>query len=181
MGRRFGLYIIVGLGFGATFGVMFGKAIENAVKAHQQKRAIIARLMDEPYVPLWGICRPAHEGRPYVDLEKSTYIIGLIGLNECLQFLLGTELHEEALRPVCDSQTNQPRAGIAFFAETSDGPAADVCESADEMVGWAQGIITLQGGRYPCNALLIYTFQEVGTWSDGKKQFTVELTQVILP
>jgi NhaP-type Na+/H+ or K+/H+ antiporter len=31
MGRSFGLYIIVGLGFGAVFGVMLGKAIENAI------------------------------------------------------------------------------------------------------------------------------------------------------
>ena len=87
----------------------------------------------------------------------------------------------EALRPVCNATTGQARAGIAFFAETSGGPAEDACESADEMVGWAEGIVSLQGADYPCGGLLIYTFYESGTWPDGKKKFIAELTDVILP
>jgi anaerobic ribonucleoside-triphosphate reductase len=34
------------------------------------------------------------DGRPYVDLDKATYIIGLIGLNEAVEYLTGKELHE---------------------------------------------------------------------------------------
>ncbi len=50
--------------------------------------------MSGPSMPLWEIGKPAKDGRPYVDLEKCTYIIGLIGLNECLQLMTGRELHE---------------------------------------------------------------------------------------
>jgi len=68
--------------------------IELAIKAHLEKRHFIASLMTDPGMPLWQIGRPAADGRPYVDLNDSTYIIGLIGLNECVQYMTGKELHE---------------------------------------------------------------------------------------
>lgn len=71
-----------------------GAMMDIAVKAHLQKRAFIAKLMSSPSMPLWQIGQKARDGRPYVDLAKCTYIIGLIGLNEAIQFLTGEELHE---------------------------------------------------------------------------------------
>jgi len=71
-----------------------GKAMDLAVKGHLQKRRFVERLMAEPHMPLWEIGRTAMDGRRYVDLEKATYIIGLVGLNECVQYLTGRELHE---------------------------------------------------------------------------------------
>ena len=68
--------------------------LDVAVKAHRQKRSFISKLMASPEMPLWQIGKEAKDGRPYVDLDKATYIIGLIGLNECMQFMTGTELHE---------------------------------------------------------------------------------------
>lgn len=70
------------------------RAMDIAVKAHLQKKDFIAQLMDEPGKPMWEVSKPAKDGRPYIDLETSTYIIGLIGLNEALQFVTGKELHE---------------------------------------------------------------------------------------
>jgi len=70
------------------------KAMDIAFKAHYQKRSFIRRLMSAPNMPLWEIGKPALDGRPYVDLEAATYIVGLIGLNECVQYLTGKELHE---------------------------------------------------------------------------------------
>jgi ribonucleoside-triphosphate reductase len=70
------------------------RACELSAKAHLEKRKFIQRLMSSPQMPLWEIGRPALDGRPYVDLEKVTYIIGLIGLNEAVEYLTGRELHE---------------------------------------------------------------------------------------
>jgi ribonucleoside-triphosphate reductase len=70
------------------------KGIDIAIKAHLQKKKFITRLMSGPEMPLWEVGKKAADGRPYVDLEASTYIIGLIGLNECLQYMIGKELHE---------------------------------------------------------------------------------------
>ncbi len=70
------------------------KMMELAVQAHLQKRSFIKKLMSSPEMPLWQIGKEAEDGRPYVDLDKATYIIGLIGLNEVVERLCGKELHE---------------------------------------------------------------------------------------
>ncbi len=70
------------------------RGMDIAIQAHQQKRKFIARLMSAPNMPLWQIGQKAMDGRDYVDLDKCTYIIGLIGLNECLQYMTGREMHE---------------------------------------------------------------------------------------
>ena len=68
--------------------------IEIAITAHRQKRAFVGRLMSGPAMPLWQIGKVAEDGRRYVDLGDATYIIGLVGLNECMQHMTGRELHE---------------------------------------------------------------------------------------
>lgn len=70
------------------------ETMDTAVEAHLQKRASIKRMMEGQGRPLWQIGKPSQDGRPYVDLEESTYIIGLIGLNDAIHFLTGKELHE---------------------------------------------------------------------------------------
>jgi ribonucleoside-triphosphate reductase len=71
------------------------KMLEVSVQAHVQKRQFIASLMSDPSLPLWEIGKTAADGRVYVDLKKATYIIGLIGLNECMLYMTGRELHED--------------------------------------------------------------------------------------
>jgi len=71
-----------------------GKAMDLAVKAHLQKRKFISMLMASPEMPLYEIGKTWADGRPYVDLNEATYIIGVIGLNECVQYMTGKELHE---------------------------------------------------------------------------------------
>ncbi|MBD3407251.1 MAG: hypothetical protein GF411_14115 [Candidatus Lokiarchaeota archaeon] len=70
-------------------------AMHLAVDAHLQKRKFVNRLMSGPSMPLWQVGKIAFDGRKYVDLDTCTYIIGIIGLNECLHFLTGKELHED--------------------------------------------------------------------------------------
>ena len=76
------------------------KGMDIAMQAHLEKKQFISKLMASPSMPLWQIGKEACDGRPYVDLDKATYIIGLVGLNEAVQFLTGLELHEngDALR-----------------------------------------------------------------------------------
>jgi anaerobic ribonucleoside-triphosphate reductase len=76
------------------------KMMDLAVKAHEQKQARIAEMISAPGFPLWQIGKVACDGKPYVELDKATYIIGLIGVNDAVKFLTGMEFHEseEALR-----------------------------------------------------------------------------------
>jgi len=46
-------------------------------------------------MPMWEVGKIAKDGRPYIDLDQATYIVGLIGLNECVQALTGKELHDD--------------------------------------------------------------------------------------
>ncbi|MFH0881267.1 MAG: anaerobic ribonucleoside-triphosphate reductase [Lentisphaerota bacterium] len=70
------------------------RTMDLVVEAHLQKRAKIAEMMSGPGYPLHQIGRASCDGKPYVDLEKSTYIIGLIGVNDAVKFLTGMEFHE---------------------------------------------------------------------------------------
>ncbi|MCD5397334.1 anaerobic ribonucleoside-triphosphate reductase [candidate division NPL-UPA2 bacterium] len=71
------------------------KAMGIALQAHLEKKKFIAELMSGPGMPLWEVGKLAKDGRPYIDLDKATYIIGIVGLNECVQHLTGKELHED--------------------------------------------------------------------------------------
>jgi ribonucleoside-triphosphate reductase len=71
------------------------RMIELTVQAHVQKRQFIGSLMTDRTMPLWEIGKTAADGRPYVDLKKATYIVGIIGLNECMLYMTGRELHED--------------------------------------------------------------------------------------
>ncbi len=70
------------------------RTMDIVVQAHLQKRAKIAEMMSGPGRPLYQIGRPACDGRPYVDLNTCTYILGLIGVNDTVYFLTGKHLHE---------------------------------------------------------------------------------------
>jgi len=70
------------------------RIMELVVDAHLQKKAKIEIMMSSPGRPLFQIGRTACDGRPYVELDKCTYIIGLIGLNDAVKFLIGQELHD---------------------------------------------------------------------------------------
>ncbi|HOX85405.1 MAG TPA: anaerobic ribonucleoside-triphosphate reductase [bacterium] len=69
-------------------------AMEICAQAHLQKRQTIRNMMAERGQPLYQIGQPSCDGKPYVDLDTCTYIIGLIGVNDAVKFLTGQELHE---------------------------------------------------------------------------------------
>ncbi|MDQ7772645.1 MAG: anaerobic ribonucleoside-triphosphate reductase [Elusimicrobiales bacterium] len=71
-----------------------GKAMDIAMRAHLEKRVYTQMLLDTDGSPLRSLGLPSDDGTPYVDLKKATYIMGLIGLNEVVQYLTGKELHE---------------------------------------------------------------------------------------
>ena len=70
------------------------QALCLAVKAHLHKKKFLKMMMENPSGPLWQIGKTAQDGKPYVDLDGGTYLIGLIGLNEAVQHITGKQLHE---------------------------------------------------------------------------------------
>ena len=68
--------------------------MELAIQAHIQKKNKTAEMLTGPGHPLWQIGKISNDGKPYVDLETCTYILGLIGVNDAVNFLIGQELHD---------------------------------------------------------------------------------------
>ncbi|VVB77621.1 Vitamin B12-dependent ribonucleoside-diphosphate reductase [uncultured archaeon] len=71
-----------------------GKSMELALKAHEQKAEFIQKLLETDGSPMRSLGKSSDDGTPYVDLKKSTYIIGNNGLNEAVQAITGKQLHE---------------------------------------------------------------------------------------
>lgn len=72
------------------------ESMDMAVEAHLMKKEFVSEKMMQEGSPLWQIGKTSNDGLPYVDLDKSTYIIGLIGVNDALKYLYGQQMHESA-------------------------------------------------------------------------------------
>jgi len=70
------------------------RMMELVAQAHLQKKAKITEMMSGNGHPLWQIGKESCDGKPYVNLDTCTYIIGLIGVNDTVKFLIGQELHD---------------------------------------------------------------------------------------
>ena len=68
--------------------------MEIAAKAHVQKRRFIERILSRGKDgPLSVLCMK-HDGEAYLRLDKSRYLIGILGVNEMVQVMTGCQLHE---------------------------------------------------------------------------------------
>ena len=76
------------------------KSLELVAKAHAQKREFVQELVDLGEGGPLGLLTQELDGSPYLKMDQLTYLAGLIGLNELVQFHTGHQLHEsdEALR-----------------------------------------------------------------------------------
>ncbi|MBN2333146.1 MAG: anaerobic ribonucleoside-triphosphate reductase [Deltaproteobacteria bacterium] len=65
-----------------------------AVKAHQQKRAFIERLLSFGEQGPLGLLTMNRDGTAYLRMHRVSYLIGMVGLNELVQIHLGQQMHE---------------------------------------------------------------------------------------
>lgn len=74
--------------------------MELAVKAHQQKLTFLEKLLSLKANGPLALLTMDPDGEPYLRLDHATYLIGILGLNELVQYHLGRQLHEseEAFR-----------------------------------------------------------------------------------
>jgi anaerobic ribonucleoside-triphosphate reductase len=80
------------------------KKIDNllmlVVKAHEQKKTFIEKLISLKEEGPLALLTMERDGEPYLRLYRATFLVGLLGLNELVQYHTGKEMHqdEEALR-----------------------------------------------------------------------------------
>ncbi len=69
-------------------------ALGLVVRAHSEKKAFIQELLALGNSGPLGLLTMNLDGEPYYRIEKSSYLIGILGLNEMVQFHTGHEIHE---------------------------------------------------------------------------------------
>jgi anaerobic ribonucleoside-triphosphate reductase len=84
----------------ATLFRKLDELLNFAVKAHIQKKDFIERIIALKGEGPLALLTMERDGEPYLRLYRATYLIGLLGLNELVQYHTGKEMHEdvEALR-----------------------------------------------------------------------------------
>jgi ribonucleoside-triphosphate reductase len=70
------------------------RQMELAVLAHIQKRAFVEELLSLGNDGPLSLLAMKKDGEPYLRLRRVTHLIGMLGLNELVQFHTGQELHE---------------------------------------------------------------------------------------
>jgi ribonucleoside-triphosphate reductase len=74
--------------------------LDLVVKAHEQKKAFIDKLIALKEEGPLALLTMERDGEAYLRLYRATFLVGLLGLNELVQYHTGKEMHEdeEALR-----------------------------------------------------------------------------------
>ena len=70
------------------------EAMELAVKAHNQKKVFIEKLLASGESGPLAMLTMNKDGSPYLKMERASFLIGMVGLNELVQYHVGEEMHE---------------------------------------------------------------------------------------
>lgn len=73
---------------------LIDQTLELAVKAHKEKRDFIMKLLALGQDSPLPILTMELDGEPYLRLHRVSYLIGLLGLNELVQYHTGEEMHQ---------------------------------------------------------------------------------------
>jgi len=68
--------------------------ISLAAKAHLEKRAFISRLLSAGFGGPLALLTMTLDGEQYYRLKRATFLVGMLGLNEMVQFHTGYQMHE---------------------------------------------------------------------------------------
>lgn len=71
------------------------RQINLAVQAHIQKRKFLEKLLELKNNGPLALLTMDRDGEPYLRMHRVTYLIGMLGLNEMVEYHLGQELHED--------------------------------------------------------------------------------------
>ncbi len=72
------------------------KKLALAAGAHREKRRFIEALLREGSAGPLSLLAMKRDGETYLRLRRVTHLVGILGLNEMVQYHLGKELHQDA-------------------------------------------------------------------------------------
>ncbi len=75
---------------------LISERMEMAAEAHVAKREFITSLLKLGYRGPLGLLVMDRDGEPYYRLHRATFLMGMLGLNELVQYHTGEEMHESS-------------------------------------------------------------------------------------
>ena len=97
------------------------RLVAAAVQAHLEKRAFIERLLGFQGLGPLALLAVEREGHRYLDLDRATYLVGVTGLNECIETLTGQAMGaSDAARHAADRIAEHLSACIDRYSEAED-------------------------------------------------------------
>jgi len=110
------------------------RSLGLVARAHLNKKKFIKELLDLGDGGPQAFLAQALDGDPYLRLEEASYLVGLMGLNECVQYHTGREMHESTeaykfgLKIVTymyrATETLSKQFGLKFLMEETPGESA---------------------------------------------------------
>ena len=73
---------------------LISELMELAAKAHSEKKDFIERLLSHGKAGPLSMLAMNRDGSPYLRMDRSFYLVGMVGLNELAQIYTGKQLHE---------------------------------------------------------------------------------------
>lgn len=73
---------------------LLSESLEVAVRAHLQKKTFLDRLLALGQEGPLALLMMDLDGEPYLRMKRATFLIGVLGLNEMVQYHCGQQLHE---------------------------------------------------------------------------------------
>lgn len=70
------------------------RSMDVAAKAHIQKRAFIKKILDQGAASSLPVLTMELDGEPYYRFGRATFLMGMLGLNEAVQYHTGEQMHE---------------------------------------------------------------------------------------
>ncbi|MGQ9678101.1 MAG: anaerobic ribonucleoside-triphosphate reductase [bacterium] len=78
----------------ATLFSLLRQRLEMVVRAHLEKKTFLEQLLSLKSEGPLALLTMDPDGEPYLRLRRATFLVGVLGLNEMVQYHLGQELHE---------------------------------------------------------------------------------------
>lgn len=72
------------------------KALDLAALAHEQKRRFLKKIFNQKNGGMLSMLTHAEDGNSYVNIDNDPFLMGVIGIDDCVKLLTGKRMHESA-------------------------------------------------------------------------------------
>lgn len=72
------------------------RALELAVLAHEQKKRFLEKIFKQKNGGMLSMLVHAEDGNSYVNLNNDPFLMGVIGIDDCVKLLTGKRMHESS-------------------------------------------------------------------------------------